>query len=218
MPLSDRDDLHARSDSEDPPLRFRPASRQPSVGVMVLCIAAGVFALYRAALWWEDAPLDRHQREQAPPATPAMRAPSQAVHAPKDGAPSAAQLPTGTVTKCVARGRVSYTDAACPAGAQAMSLTLAPPNLLQAVPITPAATAPVMQSSPTVEAAPAALAPAPIVQAMPPVATNDMQCKALNAQVRQIDLITLQPLPLPTLDYYREVQRKLRDQQFALGC
>ena len=223
MPTSQRDYLHARRDGEDHVLRFRPAPKQLPLWCMVLCIGVVLFALVGAVQWWQGKQLQSQPLQPTPSSAPAHSAPSSAPQAASGGVsldapPSATQSSAGTVTKCVVNGRVSYTDAACPAGAQSVHVKLAPANVMQAVPVSPTLSPP--DAVPPTPQQPSGIdaAPTPVAQPMPPVVSKDLQCKALSEQVRQLDLITLQPLTPPILDYYRGVRRRLRDQQFALGC
>ncbi len=200
------------------PSAFSPTpekSRWPA-WLLVLLILLGTAAWY----WHEHPGLAVTVRTPArstaavPGAATAASAPAVSRTSPPpvetfDQTPYAA--PAQTVSKCMLKGRITYSDGPCPDGAKAEQLAVRPDvNLMQA---------PVLaQAGPGRSAVPAA-APAPVVvQAPQPHPSQAITCPGLARYIEELDAWARQPQSGQMQDWITARKREVRDQQFRLKC
>ncbi|APW35800.1 hypothetical protein RD110_00025 [Rhodoferax koreense] len=137
----------------------------------------------------------------APPASPT----------PPATATRLAPAPGQTVSKCVLKGRTTYSDGPCPDGAKAEQLAVRPDvNLMQASVLA--------QATPIRSALPPP-APAPVViPAPPPDADKAATCSGLARYIEDLDAWARQPQSGEMQDWITARKREARDRQFRLKC
>ena len=228
MGLADRDYMRERRPRGDGPFAPPPsAGGTPALHIILLWLLLGV-VLWMGSNWF----LARHgdtQRLAAPsPAAqsqPAVKAPEQqtalptADRYPAKTQPSRQNIPAASnqqVIKCTAVGKTTYSDTPCPMGAlaTAVKITQAPP-----VPPQPLRSAPPPTQTPTHWPQP----PIVIVQApQPPMVDlstmRQVECKALDEEIRHLDSWARQPNSGQTHDLIRDRRKRARDRQFEIHC
>jgi len=195
------------------PSPFTPAPKRnfwPLVLVMMTVVMA--FAVW----FWQqrqgsanklpDVPLSAFEPSPMPKAN-LPTAPPDRPTAPLRNPPAAAQ----TISKCVLKGKTTYSDGPCPEGAKAQHLAVHPDeNLMQA---------PVSASAQPPTNAVATQAPTPvIVQAPQPAVDVLVTCRQLERRIEELDALARQPQLAQTQDWITAEKREARDRQFRLKC
>ena len=117
------------------------------------------------------------------------------------------------VIKCTAGGKTTYSDTPCPIGAlaTAVQITQAPPVPPQPVRSAPLQTE-VLDNWPQ----------QPIVIVRAPTAdlsaSRQLECKALDEEIKRLDSWARQPHSGQTQDLIRDNRKKVRDRQFEIHC
>ena len=228
MGLADRDYMRERRPRGDGPVTPPPsAGRTPALHIILIWLLVGL-VLWMGANWF----LTHHQVTQrfaVPPPTaqsqPEVKAPAQQAALPtSDRYPAKTQayrqtIPAASnqqVIKCTAGGKTTYSDTPCPVGAlaTAVQITQAPP-----VPPQPLRSAPPPTQTPANWPQP----PIVIVQApQPPMvdlsATRQLECKALDEEIKHLDGWARQPNSGQTQDLIRDKRKRARDRQFEIHC
>ena len=192
---------------------FSPAPEQ-SQWRMVATLAI-VLAVLLGGWYWQQrgAPKDAPRREVPPRTTSGAAAAASAPLGPAStlAAPSPIAPAHGrTVSKCVLKGKTTYSDGPCPDGAQAVQLAVrADVNLMQAPAIAP--TVPVYAST-------AQPANAPVIVQAPPTVDTGLDCGELERRIKELDAWARQPQTAQMQDLITARKREARDRQFRLKC
>lgn len=191
---------------------FSPAPER-SQRLMVLVIA--VILILLGGWYW--------QQHTDPADVARLRAPPQATsgEAPAAGAPLGAAstltapsriapAPSQSVSKCVLKGKTTYSDGPCPDGAKAAQLAVrADMNLMQAPAIAPPTPA---------YPSPAPMATAPVIAQAPPAIDPGPTCRELERRIEELDAWARQPQTAQMQDWITARKREARDRQFRLRC
>ena len=208
-------DAEARTAS---PFTPQPEARPwLTVGLSV----AAVVLLLALAAWLAMRPGGARPSRAAPAPSSVAAPPAPAASAadpPRTSAPVAPTVIPGrpalsSVNKCLQRGRTSYSDGPCPAGATAVELDVAPDVNLMEAPALPPPPGPVSQPAlpgPRAEATGPVRAPAGLDAAT--------RCPALARDIDQLDAMARMPQPAQVQDWITARKRELRDLQFRLKC
>ena len=205
MSILEDDEARARSP-------FTPAPKR-NFWPLVLLMMTLVIAL---AIWfWQQRPgsankardVPRSAFEPSPMSKALPAAPPDRPAAPLPNPPAAAQ----TISKCVLKGKTTYSDGPCPEGANAQRLAVHPDeNLMQA-------TVSASAQPPTNAVATQAPTPA-IVQAPQPAVDALVTCRQLERRIEELDALARQPQLAQTQDRITAEKREARDRQFRLKC
>lgn len=243
MGLQDRDYMHERWRRDRP--FTPPESGSASNWLVILCVVATVFALYRGYDWL----LERRAMQQAP------KQPTDTAQPPvADGAP-AAPNPLQPWTQCIINGRVLYTETSCPdnlssihstAGERPRPTEKSPASvntlyhckdygggtfwanthcnqhkaLVDRMANVPGSL-PFDQQVRIAESQRQSAAVQPTVNVVNTTViqpTRREECKALDAQIVHWDAMARQPQSASTQDWIRGQRKNARDRQFALRC
>lgn len=115
------------------------------------------------------------------------------------------------VIKCISKGQVSYSDHACPDGAEVKSLLIDPKLNLADAPSLPSRPA-INPPTAGVAANPPQADPLPVAQ-MP-----SNECLWLAAEINRLDQLARQAQPPAMQDYLRTQRKQHRDRQAELNC
>ena len=228
MGLADRDYMRERRPRGEGP--FKPPSSAggtPALHIILVWLLLGL-ALWLGANWF----LARHQDTQRlaapPPAAqshPEMKEPAQ-----QAALPTADRYPAKTqayrqnnpatrnqqVIKCTAGGKTTYSDTPCPIGAlaTAVQITQAPP-----IPPQPLRSAPAPTQTPANwPQPPIVIVQAPQPTMVDPSAMRQIECKALDDEIKHLDSWARQPNSGQIQDLIRDRRKRARDRQFEIHC
>ena len=228
MGLADRDYMRERRPRGDGLFTPRPsAGGTPALHIILIWLLVGL-VLWIAANWFLT-----HQRATQRLAAPPPAAQSQpAVEAPAPQAalPTEDRYPANTqayrqnnpaasnqqVIKCTAGGKTMYSDTPCPIGAlaTAVQITQAPP-----VPPQPLRSAPPPTQTPANwPQPPIVIVQAPQTPVVDPSAMRQLECKALDDEIKRLDSWARQPNSGQTQDLIRDRRKRARDRQFEIHC
>ena len=228
MGLADRDYMRERRPRGDGLFTPRPsAGGTPALHIILVWLLMGLL-LWMGSNWF----LARHgdtQRLAAPsPAAqsqPEVKPPAQqaalptADRYPAKTQPSHQNIPAASnqqVTKCTAVGKTTYSDTPCPIGAlaTAVKITQAPP-----VPPQPLRSAPSPTQTPaTWPQPPIVIVQAPQTPVVDQSAMRQLECKALDDDIKRLDSWARQPNSGQTQDLIRDRRKRARDRQFESHC
>lgn len=194
-------DFTKNSDSDAP---FRPSpDKSITPWLLALVVVAGLlYAGYQSIDWGKEKPVQNK-------ATIVTTTPSPP---PQPAQPQATLTEPGSriITKCTGGGKTTYSDGECPQGSAASQLvTKADYNLMAG--LTPEQLAAVKRLD-------AHATTAATVAQNSPVVTNTSECKALDAQIANLDAMARQPQTMQMQDWIRDQRKKARDRQFAIRC
>ncbi len=194
-------DFTKNSDRDTP---FRPSpDRSITPWLLALVFVAGLlYAGYQSIDWAKDKPT----QNKVPIVTTTPIPPLQSAQ-PQE---PLTEPGSGVVTKCTVNGNTTYSDGKCPQGSTTSQLvTKADYNLVAG--LTPAQLAAVKRID-------AQAATAATVAQNSPVGTNISECKALDAQIANLDAMARQPQSMQVQDWIRDQRQKARTRQFAIHC
>ena len=228
MGLADRDYMRERRPRRDGPFNLpSSAGGTPALHIILIWLLVGL-VLWMGANWF----LTHHRVTPRPAAPPpaAQSQPEVPAPAPQTALPTEDRYTAKTqayrqnnpatsnqqVIKCTAGGKTTYSDTPCPIGAlaTAVQITQAPP-----VPPQPLRSAPPPTQTPANWPQP----PIVIVQApQPPMvdlsAIRQLECKALDEEIKHLDSWARQPHSGQTQDLIRDKRKRARDRQFEIHC
>ena len=228
MGLADRDYMRERRPRGKGPFTPPPsAGGTPALHIILIWLLLGL-VLWTLANWFLT-----HQRATQRLAAPPPAAQSQpAVEAPAPQAalPTVDLHPANTqphrqnypaasnqqVIKCTAGGKTMYSDTPCPIGAlaTAVQITQAPP-----VPPQPLRSAPPPNQMPAHwPQQPIVIVQAPQRPTVDPSAMRQLECKALDEEIKHLDSWARQPNSGQTQDLIRDRRKRARDRQFEIHC
>jgi hypothetical protein len=199
------------------PRPFSPPPERQGAGYfkIALFLVLLSYALFHLSQWVLDkrAPAPRHWALKPERVSETIGAASQA---PASSALSAQQNAeprdsTRTITKCVVKGKITYNDYGCAAGAvETPVVTKRRQNLT--APVRPVPESPAIKAKEPRPSASAAL------QAASVPASREAECKSIEAQVASLDSMARQPQSGQSQDGIRTERKRLRDLQVQIPC
>lgn len=213
MGMMDRDYMHEKSRRQRP---FSPPPEGFKLGTLgiALVFVALLFFLYKAADWkLNKHPAPQPVAESTPqPARHPIPAPTQPLP-PQPARQNSANAAAGIsqVTKCMANGRTSYSDAVCPQGSVSSQVTTRTDHNLMAA-VRPTAASPA-EAAPTIQH---------IIEAQTPSISNGVahkkECEWLDSQINHWDSMARHPQGAQTQDWISAQRKQARDRQFRIRC